>query len=337
MAAHAMTLILTQEEVRGLLDMRSCMDLMESALEALERGEALNPLRWAMRLADSRSLIGMMPGELQEPHAIGLKVVVVFPGNHGTPYDSHQGVVMLFDPENGMPAAILDGSEVTAIRTAAVSGVATRLLARDDAHELAILGSGVQARTHLEAMRAARDIRRVRVFSPRAESRAAFARTESERHGIPVDAVDSARAAVEGADVVCTATSAREPVLQGAWLSDGAHVNAVGACMPSARELDTEAVLRARVFVDSRESAMNEAGDILIPQLEGALTEEHVLGELGELLTGRIAGRASGSDVTLFESLGLAVEDLAAAVLVVERARAAGVGTEVALGGLREA
>ncbi len=329
------TVVLTQPEIRALLSMATCMDLVADALRALARGAGQNPLRRGMRLEDGESLLGMMPGSLGEPSALGLKVVAVFPRNHGTPFDSHQGVVVLFDPRNGVPRAILDASEVTAIRTAAASGVAARALANEDAGDLALLGSGVQARTHLEAMLVARRIRRVRVFSPDHAHREAFARRESERHGIAVEAADSARAAVEGADLVCTTTSAREPVLAGRWLARGCHVNAAGACLKHARELDTEAVRRARVFVDRRESAMNEAGDILIPIQEGAFGAEHVLGELGEVLLGACQGRCARDEITLFESLGIAVEDLAVAHHLEGVARERGVGARVELGGVR--
>lgn len=329
------TLVLTQSEIRALLSMGVCMELVAEALLALARGEAQNPLRRGMRVADGRGLLGMMPGSTSVPLALGLKVVTVFPGNHGSEYDAHQGVVLLFDPENGVPRAILDASEITAIRTAAASGVATRTLAREDAGDLALLGSGIQARTHLEAMLVARALRRVRVFSPSRTNREAFAARESQRHGIRVEAVDSARAAVEGADLVCTTTSSHEPVLEGRWLADGAHVNAAGACVKQARELDTAAVLRARLFVDRRESALNEAGDLLIPMSEGVLGADHIQGELGEVLLGRCAGRRTDEEITLFESLGLAVEDLAAAHYLERVGRERGVGLCIELGGKR--
>ncbi len=329
------TLILTQGEIRSLLPMAKCMELVTGALTSLARGEAHNPLRWGMRLADGRGLLGMMPGATTAPPALGLKVVSVFPGNHGTRYDSHQGVVMLFDTVHGVPEAILDASEITAIRTGAASGVATQALAREDAHDLAILGSGVQARSHLEAMLVARRLSRVRVYSPGREHRETFARRESDRHGLRVEAMDSARAAIEGADIVCTTTSAREPVLEGAWLAEGVHINAAGTCLKSARELDTEAVLRSRLFVDRRESALNEAGDFLIPRSEGALGDEHIQGELGEVLLGKVPGRRKRAEITLFESLGIAVEDLAAAHYLNQTARERGVGVMVELGGLR--
>ena len=333
------TLVLSQSEIRELLPMDACMGLMEDVLQSLDRGEALNPLRWAMRLgpqAKPGSILGMMPGATDDPRTVGLKVVTVMPGNHGTNLDTHQGLVALFDPDTGVPLAILDGSEITATRTAAVSGVATRALARTDAGDLAILGSGVQARTHLAAMAVARDLRRVRVFSPSRQNREAFAERESKRHGMTVEAVGSARDAVEGADLVCTTTSAREPVLMGEWLAPGCHVNAAGACVPKARELDTQAVVRSRLYVDRRESLLNEAGDFLIPRDEGAVGDDHLVGELGALLAGKCTGRRSDDEITLFESLGIAVEDLATAHYLVGRAREAGVGTEVDLGGLRE-
>jgi ornithine cyclodeaminase len=332
-----MAVLLTQSEVRALLPMRVCMDLMRDALRALAAERAVNPLRWIMRIPGGDSLIGLMPGCLTEgPQALGLKAIALFPGNHGSSYDTHQGVVVLFDPRHGVPTAILDASEITAIRTAAVSGVATDLLARPGATDVAILGSGVQARTHLEAMRVARDVRRVRVFSPDAAHREAFAERQAARHGIEVVAVDSARAAVEGADIVCTVTSSRLPVLSGEWIAAGAHVNAVGSSQPHARELDAVAVARARLFVDRRESALNEAGDFLQARSEGLIDDAHIQGEIGELLLGKLRGRESDDEITLFKSLGLAVEDLAAAEYVRRQAEEREVGTRVAFGGSRD-
>ena len=189
------TLVLTQPEVRRLLPMRACMDLLAEAFRSLGRGEGINPLRSAIRLPGERGVLGLMPGMSGSPEALGLKVVTVFPGNHGTSYDAHQGLVVLFDTEFGLPTAILDASEVTSIRTAAASGVATELLAREDSMDLAIIGSGVQARTHLEAMIEARPIQRVRVYSPTEANRNAFADMESARQGVPVEPVDSAEEA----------------------------------------------------------------------------------------------------------------------------------------------
>ena len=329
------TVILTQSEIRRLLPMDTCMGLMALALETLGREQAVNPLRWGIRLPDQKAVLGMMPGAMRTPESIGLKVVGVFPSNHGTRFDSHQGVVLLLDPDNGVPLAILDAAEVTAIRTAAVSGVATRILAREDAGDLALLGSGVQARTHLEAMSHARKLRRVRVYSPTRAHREAFAARESGRFGVTVEPVDSAREAVLDADLICTVTSCKDPVLAGEWIAAGSHINAAGSSVASARELDTDAVARSRLFVDRRESAFNEAGDFLIPKQEGAFGDEHIRGEIGEILLGRIQGRSSDQEITLFKSLGLAVEDLASAHFLRAKALELGVGARVELGGVK--
>ena len=329
------TLVLSQTEIRELLPMDRCIDLMAEALTGLSAGEAVNPLRHVMFLPDRSGLLGLMPGYTAEPAALGLKVIAVFPDNHGSELDSHQGIVALFDAQNGRPLAILEASEITAIRTAAASGLATRLLAREDASELAILGSGRQARTHLEAMAAVRPLNKVRVFSPHREHREGFAAKARRHSSLLVRAVDSAEEAVRGADIICTTTTSADPVVHGSWIHPGAHINAAGSSVASDRELDTASVLRARLFVDCRESTVNEAGDFLIPKKEGAVTDEHIQGELGEILLGSIQGRQSADEVTLFKSLGVAVEDLAAATYVYTEAKARGVGTKVELGGMR--
>ncbi|WP_242346794.1 ornithine cyclodeaminase family protein [Anaeromyxobacter terrae] len=330
-------LILSQQDVTALLPMQECIEVMAEALGALSRGEAHLPLRSLVPYPDGRGLLAVMPGFYDAVGALGAKVITVVSGNEGTAFDSHQGAVLLFEARHGSLRAILDGSAITAIRTAAVSAVATRALARPDAGDLALLGSGVQAARHLEAMKLVRRLRRVRVWSRDPEHARRFAAREGARHGLAIEAVPDAREAVAGADLVCTVTSSRTPVLAGAWLSPGAHVNAVGAALAAARELDTEAVRRARLFVDRRESAEGEAGDYLIPLAEGAITPDHLRGELGEVLLGRVPGRTSADEITVFKSLGLAIEDLAAAEHVNARARATGRGLRVELGGLRDA
>ena len=229
----------------------------------------------------------------------------------------------------------MDAAEVTAIRTAAVSAVATRALARADAHDLAILGSGVQARTHLEAMLHVRPIKRVRVWSRTPEHAGAFAERESRRHAVEIEPAGSARGAVKGADIICTVTASRQPILKGDWIAPGAHINAVGSSVRSARELDATAVQRARLYVDRRESALAEAGDFLLAKEEGAVGDDHIQGELGEVLLGTVQGRRSAEEITLFKSLGLAVEDLAAAHAILAKATAQGAGTWVEFGGNR--
>jgi ornithine cyclodeaminase len=328
-------LIINQDEVAQLLPMADCIEAMAGALKALAREEAVNPLRYGMWLDDRSGVLALMPAQLVKKSLMGVKVIGIFPGNHGTEFDSHQGAVMIFETDHGRPLAILDASEITARRTAAVSGVATRQLARPDAHRLAILGSGVQAGTHLEAMLLVREIKQVTVWSRTADHAAEFARHQSEQHGIDVQVAGTAREAVQDADIICTTTASPDPVLLGEWLPAGVHINAVGSSVPSMRELDTEAVVRSRMIVDRRESVCAEGGEFLCAREEGAIGEDHVVAELGEVLLGKIAGRESGEQITLFKSLGLGVEDLAAAELVYRRAQEQQLGTSVELGGSR--
>lgn len=332
---HVDVLIVNQKEVPALLPMGECMEVMAAALAALARSEALLPLRSIMWLPEKVGALGMMPAYLKDANVLGLKVISVFPSNHGTEFDAHQGAVMLFEARHGRPLAIIDATEITAIRTAAVSGVATKLLAREDAGDLAILGSGTQAVKHLEAMLLARKIRRVRVWSRNPQNAARFAERESRLRGITVEAMPAAREAVEQADLICTTTSSSEPVLRGEWIAPGTHINAVGSSVPFARELDTAAVIRSRLFVDRRESTLNEAGDFLFPKKEGAIGDDHIQGEIGELLIGRAGGRRSAGEITLFKSLGLAVEDLASAQHIYTKAMERGMGSRVELGGSR--
>jgi ornithine cyclodeaminase len=278
-----------------------------------------------------------MPAFLASPKTIGAKVVTVYPGNHGTALDSHQGAVLLFDAETGSLAALLDATAITTIRTAAVSAVATRLLARDNAASLAIIGSGVQARAHIEAICAVRPITSLRVWSRNTEHARRLANAAREDFHLDASVSASGRDAVRNADIVCTVTSATEPVLCGEWLAPGTHVNAVGACTPNARELDSGVVVHSRLYVDRRESALKEPGDILFPLQDGEIGPDHVVAELGELLIGRGVGRRDEREITLFKSLGLAIEDLAAATHVYAQANRAGAGVHVELGGARHA
>ncbi len=293
------------------------------------------PLRGHLWLPENVGELTMMPAYLSDIGVLGLKVITYFPGNWGTEFDTHQGGVMLYEEKHGCLLAIIDASEITAIRTAAVTAVATRALAREDAGDLAILGSGTQARVHLESMLLARSINRVRVWSIPLEQAAEFAEVNSKRHGIPVRAMPTAAECVEGADIICTNTSAKEPVLEGDWISPGTHVNAVGSTIPHTRELDTRAVVISKMFCDRRESCLNEAGDFLFPKKEGAIGDDHVRGEIGDILIGKIKGRESDSEITMFKSLGLAIEDVAAAHHVYCKAKEQGVGTWVDLGGKR--
>jgi len=313
--------------------MRDCIQVMRDALGSLARGKALVPLRMVMRMPDASGFLGLMPGHIGPDDgragALGMKAVSVFPGNARRGIDTHQGAVLLFEEDTGRLSALMDGATITAIRTAAVSGVATDLLARRDAAELAILGAGVQARTHLEAIAAVRPLRRVRVWSRNPQHAADLVKASAARYGASIEAVPTAEAAVREADVVATVTASPQPVLQRPWVKDGAHINAVGSSIPTTREIDTATMAAVRLFVDRRESALNEAGDLLIPMREGAFTADHIQAELGEVIIGKDLGRQSPDELTLFKSLGLAVEDVASAAFILKRAREIGIGQTV--------
>lgn len=328
-------LMINQSEVRKLLPMDECMEVMASTLKTVADGNAIVPLRHVMWLPEKIGALGTMPAYLGSIGMMGLKVMSVFPGNHGTEFDSHIGAVMLYETKHGQLLAIVDASAITAIRTAAVSGVATQALARKDASDLTIMGSGVQAQSHLAAMLVARKIDRVRVWSRNYQSAKAFAEHAGRRHDISIVAVEDRREAVEGADIICTTTASPTPVLPGDWIQPGAHINAVGSSVAFTRELDTAAIVRSKLFVDRRESTLNEAGDFLIPKKEGAINDDHIRGEVGEVLLGHARGRESNDEITLFKSLGLGVEDVASAHHVYTKAIKQNLGLGVELGGAR--
>ena len=325
-------LIADQKLVTEVFPMGEAIPTMRKALTMLAEGDVVMPLRSYLGLPGD-AVMGLMPSYMGGLEAVGVKVIAAFPANFGTEFDTHQGVVLFFDTERGLLRAIVDATAITAIRTAAVSGLVTDLLARPDAGDLAIVGAGTQATTHLQAMRAVRPVRRVRVYSLPAESATAFAERESRRTGLPVEAVATAEEAVAGADLICTTTTSSEPVVHGAWVAPGAHVNAVGAYNPANRELDSELVARARLYADRRESMLSEAGEFLIPKGEGLFGDEHIVGEIGELLAGRVAGRRSPEEITLFKSLGIAIEDLASAHRIYEICKERELGTWVDIGG----
>jgi ornithine cyclodeaminase/alanine dehydrogenase-like protein (mu-crystallin family) len=320
-------LVLNEAEVHRLLPMAECIDEMAGVLAALARGEAVQPLRLILRPEGALGLMAVMPAYRGGvPSAFGVKVVGVFAGNRSLGKDAHQGMVALFSGETGEPLALVNASAVTAIRTAAVSGVATRALAPEGAGDLAIVGASVQARTHLLAMAAVRPVRRARIASLHSERAQAFARKMAPRFAFPVEAVTTVEAAVRGADLIVTATSAAEPVLRREWISPGAHLNVVGASLPDRREVDGATMAAARLFVDRRESTLQEAGDYLLAVREGAIQDGHIRAEIGDVLLGRDPGRTSRDEITLFKSLGLAVEDLAAAAFLHRRASETGAG-----------
>jgi len=329
-------LVLSGAELQRLLDREALIAAMAEAMRAYSAGAALAPLRIIMRLpGPAVRLLAAMPGYVAgaggNGEALGAKLVSVYPANTARGLESHYGAVIVYDPETGRPAALMDGTFITTARTAAVSAVSVQQLARPDAAELAIIGAGVQGRAHLWALAGSRPFREARIASRTAEHARALAESAGPHLPFRVRAVANVRAAVEGADVIVTATSAAEPVLQRGWLKPGTHIVAVGSSTPEARELDSETVRDALLVVDSRAGALNEAGDILTPLREGLIAETHVHAELGELLAGTRPGRTSAEQLTLYKSLGLAVQDVAAARLALDRARAAGAGTRVRL------
>jgi ornithine cyclodeaminase/alanine dehydrogenase-like protein (mu-crystallin family) len=325
-------LILDSEQIRELLPMRDCIELMADALSSLARGEVFQPLRTIIRPPEARGLLGLMPAYRTGEHgAFGMKAICVFPGNPAMGKDAHQGAVMLFSRETGELIALMNASEITAIRTAAVSAVATRVLAREDAHQLGIIGAGVQARTHLIALAAVRQIRRARVACRNIEHAHEFVREMQPYLSFPVEVATSNEEAVRGADLIVTATSSQEPVINRDWISPGAHVNAIGTHSPNTREVDSATMAAARIFVDRRESAMNESGDYLLAKKEGLINADSIIAEIGELLIGTKSGRNSANEITLFKSLGLAIEDVACAEYLYERALSEGRGTWVTL------
>jgi ornithine cyclodeaminase/alanine dehydrogenase-like protein (mu-crystallin family) len=318
--------VLRGPEVRKLLPMGECIDLMQKTMIAVSEGRVVLPLRSILVMPGDRGMMGMMPGYLAEPECFGVKLVSLIPRNKPPQYSSHLGLVLLFEAEHGQPVALLDAAEITAIRTAAASGLATRLLARTDAGDLALLGAGEQARSHLEAMLCVRSLRRIRVWARDGAKARAFADAEGARHRVTIEVAASVRDAVADADIICTTTKAREPILLGDWLSTGVHLNIVGSSIAAAAEIDTPAVVKSRFFVDCRNSTVNEGGEYLRALRAGAITAEHILGEIGEVANRSKEGRCSPLDMTLYKSLGIAPQDLASAHFVLAKARAAGIG-----------
>jgi ornithine cyclodeaminase/alanine dehydrogenase-like protein (mu-crystallin family) len=321
-------LILSGPQVRELLSYAECAAVMRSALADLARGEIEQPLRSVVRPSGAAGFQVMMPSYAAGA-GYGLKALCITPGNPARGLDAHQGGVMLFAADTGEPVALINASALTEIRTAAVSAVATELLARPDASVAAIIGTGVQGVAHARALAATRALSGIRLYGRSAERTAAVATAMTGELAVPVTAAASAAQAVRGADIVVTATSSATPVIAREWLAPGTHLNAVGACVPGDREIDTLTMAQAALFADSRESLHNEAGDYLLAVKDGAEVGP-ARATLGELLAGLGEGRADEREITLFESLGLAAEDLMAASFTYRKAVKEGVGTTAA-------
>ena len=321
-----MPVLLSEQDVRTVLSMGDLIGAMEAALVRFSSRQVVQPLRTVIEVGLQKAFFGVMPAFIQDPPALGTKVVSVFSSNTAVGLPTHLATIVLLDSMTGELLSVVDGRFITEARTAAVSALSVKLLARSDASTLAIIGSGVQAHSHLEAIGLVRDLAEVRVWSPNADNRAAFAREMQPRTSAPVMATSSAQDAIDGADLVVLATASRDPVVRNEWIAAGAHVCAVGACRPDQREMDTALVSRSRLFVDSRTGALAEAGDIVLPIAEGAFGETHIAGELGEVASGAVPGRTSPAEVTVFKSLGMAVEDIAAAHLAYVKAAERGLG-----------
>ena len=326
-----MPLLLTESDVRDLLPPAELIDTMEHALSAFSSRHVTQPIRIALQVPPHRNFFGVMPAYLPSPASLGLKLVTVFNGNAARGLPTHLATILLFDPETGALEVIMDGRYITEMRTAAVSAVAAKRLAHTEATTFAVLGSGVQARSHVELLTRVCRFREIRVWSPNREHLDRFVSDAPTITSVPVRAAHSAEQAVRGADVIALVTSSTTPVVQNAWVAPGTLVISVGACRPDTCEMDPTLVARARVIVDSRAAALVEAGDIVQGIGEGRWTENHIVGELGEVILGATPGRTSPGEIVVFKSLGQAVEDVAAAHLVLTRAKALGKGTEVSM------
>lgn len=354
MADRPELLVVGGAEVRRALPMAVCIETIERVMRAVSRGDAWVPLRTVMPVAasadppaaqppsadpgsvnpgsmnpGSMSLFAVMPGYLGDPRALVAKILALYPENPQRGLSSHLGLVTCFDATTGQPLAVMDASAVTALRTAAASAVATRALAREDAGVLAILGTGEQAAPHAEAIALVRPLKAIRLWGRSPEKARALAQELKRQVALPVAVCDSARAAVAGADILCTVTAAIEPILEGDWLAPGTHVNLVGASRRHAREADDAVVMRSRFFVDLRASALAEAGELHHARAAGLISESHLLGEIGAVLAGQLPGRISDADITVYKSVGIAAQDLGAAHVIYERSFREGIGTRV--------
>lgn len=319
-------LVIDRESVRALLPMDQCIDLMREAMVALSTGKTKQTLRQIIPL-EAGAAFGVMPGSA--PAVFGAKVLSIYPGNFARGVQSHQGFVALFDPADGAPVAMLHAGELTAIRTAAASAAATRALAREDAHRLAILGYGEQAETHARAMALVRPLSGISLWGRSPERAAGVARRLTEELSLPVRVAASVREAVVEADIICAVSAAPEPILEGRWVAPGTHVNLVGSSTAATREADDTLVARGRLFADHREGVLRQGGEVIHAIAAGVIEESHVLGEIGEVMAGSLPGRRADDEVTLYKSLGAIVQDLFSGWHVYRRAHAEGRGSAV--------
>jgi ornithine cyclodeaminase/alanine dehydrogenase len=329
---ESLVLILTRQDIRRVLTMGDAISAVEDAFRELSSGAAVMPTRIGLSIPEKDGWMGAMPAYLGRTNALVTKIVTSYGGNpskHNLP--TVMAIIVLNNPETGKPEAVLEGGFITAVRTGAASGVATKYLARKDARVVGIFGAGTQARTQLEAIREVRDVRSAIVYDIIKERAERFAEEMSSSLGIGISAVGSPERALEGSDVVVTASTSKTPVFDGDNLKEGTHINAIGSFTPDARELDDSTVRRSKIVVDSLQAALAEAGDIVIPMRSGAIQRSQIYAELGEIVAGIKPGRTDDREITVFKSVGLAVQDAAAARLAYMKAREAKIGTDIEL------
>jgi alanine dehydrogenase len=322
-------LVLSEKQVQSLIDIPELIAALEQAHIQYSTGKAVMPVRLVVPLPQIRGRITSMPGYLNADKALGMKVVTYFSDNPKQSLPAILGTVMLFSAETGKIIAVMDGSSITAIRTACASAMATRVLANAETPILGILGAGVQARAHIRALCRVRKIRKIKLYSPSGASAAAVKKDLETESGAAIEIFRSAEQTVRDSDMIVTATTSNTPVLSREWLKPGAHINAVGSHRPDQREIDGPTVARAKVVVDSREAIMAECGDILLAIKEGSISESHIHGEIGDILAGIKPARSSTDEITLYKSVGIAIQDVATANLVYHRAREQRIGTDV--------
>lgn len=321
--------ILNSEAVAQALSYADCIEAVSGAMKSVSAGKSIMPLRQYMDIPGGEGKFTLMPGYVTEPASFGVKIVSKFPRAADSPYGSHVGAVVIFDTQQGIPVAILDAAMLTAIRTASASALASKVLSRSDSKILTILGTGTEALHHARAVLCVRDINEIRIWGRTAAHAQTLATTIEKESGVSTEVTNTVEEAVTKADIICTTTAAKEPILKGQWLPRGCHVNLVGAAVMSAAEADIDVVTRSRFFVDYRESAMAQAGELTAAIKSGAITAEHIIAEIGELLNSGEAGRQNNDDITVYKSLGVAAQDLAAGMMTYECAEKNNIGMEL--------
>jgi len=321
--------IITESMVEEHLTMPICIEAMRAAMISVSNGDTTLPIRQYMPIPNVKGKMALMPGTIGEPHCYGIKLVCKYEREHDSPYGTHVGMVLVFDSEKGLPLAMIEGASLTGIRTAAASALATDLMARPVCDTLTILGNGEQARRHIHAMLAVRDPKRIIIWGRDHKRAQDVAKIMSDVTGKSILAVENTQEAVEVADVICTTTAAKTPILKGDWVKPGTHINLVGAAIASSAEADQDLVTRSRFVTDYRPAAMAAAGEFLNAIQARAITEAHLIAEIGEIAAGKIPGRTSDKEITVYKSLGVAAQDLAAGYYLYEQALEKGFGQDI--------